>query len=235
LRRQNLVFRLAAFFSVALASCSSDGPSTPDVPEPSSNPPTSESNLFVFDPLTDGRSIGEAQGGDFRSDGWMATNAAAFIRYEIPPTADGFVEFQVKNLMNPNPRSDKRSLVSMWDPARGDFTVNPFRVNIAKYDTNLTDHGHLRLRFISNGQEYNTGINFHDWDPQRVYTFRMEWGALPGASAQRVDVSLDGEVVLSRNYEPPYLPDTHWVELGLAQREESLEQAIYSNVKIGRR
>jgi hypothetical protein len=60
-------------------------------------------------------------------------------------------------------------------------------------------------------------------------------GTFPGVSTQRVEVSLDGQVVLSRNYDPPYLPEKHWVELGLAQRAESLEQAIYSNVRIGRR
>jgi hypothetical protein len=190
--------------------------------------------LYVFDPLTNGSSVGEVGDGEFRSDGWKATNATSYIRYEIPPTPNGFVEFDVTNLQNPNPRSDKRALVIMWDPTRGDYTTNPFRVTLAKYDTNLVDRWHMRLRFISNGQETNTGIDYYQWDPARVYHFRLEWGAFPEiVSTQRAQVLMDGSVILSRNYDPLYLLDTHWVELGMAPRAESLERAIYSNVRIG--
>jgi hypothetical protein len=40
-------------------------------------------------------------------------------------------------------------------------------------------------------------------------------------------------MIMTRNYDNHYLPDTHWVELGMAPRAESLEQATYSNVRIG--
>jgi hypothetical protein len=191
-------------------------------------------SVYVSDPLTNGTSVGEVYSGTFNSRGWMATEAAAYIRYEIPPTPNGFVEFQVTNLRDPNPRSDKRALLIMWDPSKGDFTDNPFRVNISKYDTELVTFGHLRLRWISQGEERNTWIDFFDWDPNHVYTFRMEWGAFPQiVSSQRVRVLLDGSEILVRNYDKIYKPGTHWIELGMAPREESLEQAIYSNVTIG--
>jgi hypothetical protein len=191
--------------------------------------------LYVFDPLTGGSSVGEVGGGgEFKPEGWMATNALSYIRYEIPPTPNGFVEFDVTNLRNPNPHSDKRALMIMWDPSRGDFTANPFRVTLSKFDTNIVDRWHMRLRFIANGEETNTGINFYQWDPRKVYHFRMEWGAFPEiVSSQRVQVLMEGTVILVRNYDRLYLPDTHWVELGMAPRSESLEQAIYSNVRIG--
>jgi hypothetical protein len=191
-------------------------------------------SVYVSDPLTNGTSVGEAYSGTFNSRGWMATEAAAYIRYEIPPTPNGFVQFQVTNLQNPNPRSDKRALLCMWDPTRGEFTDNPFRVNIAKYDTELVTFGHLRLRWISQGEERNTWIDFYDWHPEQIYTFRMEWGAFPEiVSTQRVRVLMDGREILVRNYDKIYRPTTHWVELGMAPREESLERAIYSNVTIG--
>jgi hypothetical protein len=197
--------------------------------------PSPTNLLYVFDPLTGGGSVGEVGGGgEFKPEGWMATNALSYIRYEIPPTPNGFVEFDVSNLRNPNPHSDKRALMIMWDPSRGEFTSNPFRVTLSKYDTNIVDRWHMRLRFISNGEETNTGINFYQWDPGRVYHFRMEWGAFPEiVSSQRVQVLMDGELILVRNYDRLYLPDTHWVELGMAPRAESLEQATYSNVRIG--
>jgi hypothetical protein len=167
--------------------------------------------LYVFDPLTGGSSVGEVGGGgEFKPEGWMATNALSYIRYEIPPTP------------------------IMWDPSRGDYTANPFRVTLSKFDTNIVDRWHMRLRFIANGEETNTGINFYQWDPRKVYRFRMEWGAFPEiVSSQRVQVLMDGSVILVRNYDRLYLPDTHWVELGMAPRSESLEQATYSNVRIG--
>lgn len=191
-------------------------------------------SVLVYDPLVNGMSVGQVGSGEFRPQGWMATDALSYIRYEIPTTPNGYVEFQVTNLMTINPHNDKRNLLIMWDPSRGDYTTNPFRVHISKYDRRLVDHWPVRLRFISNGQETNTGADLYDWDPSRVYTFRLEWGAFPSiVSTQRARVLLDGREILVRNYDNIYRPSVHWVELGMAPRAESLEQAIYSNVKIG--
>jgi hypothetical protein len=195
----------------------------------------SASGLLVADPLTNGFSVGEVQGGDFGSRGWKATNASTYIRYEIPTLVSGFVEFDVTNLMEPNPRSDKRMLLVMWDPTRGDYTTNPFRVHLQKMDRRTVDYDFLRLRFISRGQERNIGYNFTDWNPERVYRFRLEWGDFPNIDTEWVRVLLDGVEILTRNYDFPYTPATHWVELGGAPRNETLEQAIYSNVRIGAR
>ncbi len=191
-------------------------------------------NILVSDPLTTGMSVGEVGGGEFRSRGWFVTNANSYIRYQIPTTPNGFVEFDVTNLRNPNPRSEKRNLMIMWDPTKGEYTENPFRVHIAKFDTNLVNFGYLRLRFIANGQETNDRFDFFAWNPNQVYHFRLEWGAFPGeVSSQRAKVLMDGREILLRNYDNIYNPSTHWVELGMAPRSESLEQAIYSNVVIG--
>lgn len=192
------------------------------------------SGILVSDPLTNGMSVGQVGGGEFRDGGWFTTDANSFIRYEIPTTPNGFVEFDVTGLRNPNPNSNKRNLMIMWDPSRGDYTQNPFRVHLAKYDTRLVNRWHMRLRFISNGQETNTGINLFDWDPNRTYNFRLEWGAFPAVvSSQRARVLLDGRAILIRNYDNLYSPATHWVELGMAPRSETLEQVTFSNVTIG--
>jgi len=190
--------------------------------------------ILVSDPLTNGTSVGQVGGGEFRSGGWFTTDADAFIRYAIPTTPNGFVEFDVQGLRDPNPNSNKRNLMIMWDPSRGDYTQNPFRVHIAKLDTRLVNFWHMRLRFISNGQETNTGIDLFDWDPNRTYNFRLEWGAFPDVvSSQRARVLLDGRAILIRNYDNLYRPATHWVELGMAPRSETLEQVTFSNVTIG--
>lgn len=190
--------------------------------------------LLIFDPLTTRSSVGEVGGGTFNSKGWMATAADTYIRYEVQTLPNGFVEFDVTNLRNPNPASQKRNLLIMWDPTAGEYTTNPFRVHIAKYDTRLVDRWHVRLRFISQRQERNTGIDLFQWEPDRVYHWRMEWGAFPEiVSSQRVQVFLDGQEIMVRNYDPIYSPSTHWIELGMGPRNETLEEAIFSNVRIG--
>ena len=191
-------------------------------------------NILVFDPLTNGMSVGDVGGGEFRAGGWFTTDADSSIRYRISTTVNGFVEFDVKGLRNPNPNSNKRNLMIMWDPSRGNYTDNPFRVHIAKFDTRLVSRWHMRLRFISNGEETNTGIDLFDWDPNRTYHFRLAWGAFPSiVSSQRARVMLDGREIMVRNYDNLYRPATHWVELGMAPRSETLEQVTYSNVTIG--
>jgi hypothetical protein len=190
--------------------------------------------LLIFDPLTSGSSLGEVGGGSFNTKGWMATAANTYIRYEVPTLQNGFVEFDVTNLRNPNPRSEKRNLLIMWDPTAGDYTENPYRVHIAKYDTNVVTRWHVRLRWISRGQERNTGIDMSTWDPNRIYNWRMEWGGFDNViDSQQVRVLLDGQQIMERNYDPIYNPSTHWIELGMAPRNETLEQAIFSNVRIG--
>jgi hypothetical protein len=195
----------------------------------------SPSGLIVSDPLTNGTSVGEGEGGEFRPGGWMATNASVYIRYDIPTLRSGYVQFDVTNLREPNPRSDKRMLMNMWDPTRGEYTTNPFRVHLQKMDRRTVNFDHLRLRWISQGQERNVGYNFFNWDPNKIYRFRMEWGDFPGIDSQRVRVLMDDQEILTRNYDPPYIPATHWVELGCAPRNETLEEAIFSNVMIGTR
>jgi len=196
---------------------------------------SSSSGLIVADPLTNGTSVGDVVGGNFNPRGWMATDAAAYIRYDIPTLVSGFVEFDVTNLQEPNPRSDKRMLMVMWDPTRGDYTTNPYRVHLQKMDRRTVDFDHLRLRWISRGQERNIGYNFTDWNPERVYRFRLEWGNFPNIDTQWVRVLFDGVEILTRNYDNLYQPSTHWIELGGAPRNETLEQATYSNVRIGTR
>ena len=198
---------------------------------------TPVNQTYIFDPLTNGSSVGEVGGGVFNDLGWMATDAKSYIRYEVPTIISGFVEFQVSGLMrlNPAPTPLKRNLLIMWDPTAGSYTQNPFRVHIAKFDERLVRRWHMRFRWLSQGQERNIGINLFDWNPDQTYTFRLEWGAFPEENSQRARVLLDGREIMVRNYDPIYRPNVHWIELGMAPREESLEQATYSNVTIGQR
>ena len=192
-------------------------------------------DLVIFDPLVSGGSIGIVKGGEFISGGWKAKSNADCVRYQVPTLDNGVIEFQTTNVRSPNFFSGKRMLISMWDPTKGEYTTNPFRMHLQKLDESTAAFDDVRLRWISRGQEANAGISFYDFEADIVYSWRIEWGDFPGISSQRVKVFLDGFEMLTRNYDAPYHPKTHWIELGNCQREETLEEAIWSNVRIGSR
>ena len=191
--------------------------------------------LVAFDPLTGGSSIGQVTGGQFLDNGWQALAKEDFIRYQVPTLSEGFIEFQSTNLSEPNPLAGKRALIIMWDPTKGEYTTNAFRMHLQKMDRNTVRFDDVRLRWISRGQEHNTGITFFDFEPEIVYNWRIEWGSFPGIAAQQARVFLDGFQILVRNYDPIYHPKTHWIELGNGPRAETLEQAVWSNIRIGER
>ncbi|HXV60796.1 MAG TPA: hypothetical protein VEK15_08885 [Vicinamibacteria bacterium] len=199
----------------------------------SSDRPTGD--IVVFDPLTNGYSVGEVMGGQFVSGGWQPQHHADCLRYQVPTLSEGRIEFTSTNLSTPNPAPGKRMLISMWDPTKGEYTTNPFRMHLQKLDESTAKFDDVRLRWISRGQEHNTGISFYDFEPELVYEWRIEWGSFPGINSQHVKVFLDGFEILTRNYDPIYHPKTHWIELGQCERQETLEQAIFSNVRIGSR
>ena len=177
-------------------------------------------SVFVSDPLTNGVSVGEVGGGEFQTEGWMATDALSYIRYDIPTTPNGFVEFQVSNLMDLNPHSAKRNLLNHVGPhtrrLHRESFPSPYRQVRHATRESLAHAASVSSR---TARRRNTGINLFDWDPSRTYTFRLEWGAFPEiVSSQRARVLLDGAVIMTRNYDPLYRPAQHVVELGMAPR-----------------
>ena len=193
------------------------------------------SEVVLFDPLTSGSTVGTLMGGQFVAGGWQPQMNTDCIRYQMPTLREGFLEFETTNVSSPNPFPGKRMLVSMWDPSKGEYTTNPFRMHLQKLDRSTVTFGDVRLRWISRGQDENTNISFFDFDPSIVYSWRIEWGSFPGISSQHVKVFLEGFEILTRNYDRAYSPNPHWLELGNCSRAETLEQAIWSNIRAGSR
>ena len=152
--------------------------------------------LVVFDPLTGG-SVGQVMGGQFVAGGWQAQSSADCIRYEIPVLKEGRIEFETTNVSTPNPFPGKRILISMWDPSKGEYTTNPFRMHLQKLDRSTVRVNDVRLRWISRGQETNVGVTFFDFEPGIVYPWRIEWGTFPGIPSQHVKVFLEGLEILN--------------------------------------
>jgi hypothetical protein len=197
---------------------------------PSPSPPSSGE---LFDPLSNGRSVGEVHGGRFNSAGWQVTSRGDFIRYVVPTITSGFVEWENLGLSRTNPAPDLYTLFGMWDPSKGPYRENPYRVHLRKLDTQGHNPPYVRLRWISGGQEYNEGFDFLAWNPGQAYRWRVEWG--PGGGGNEARVLLDGRVVIRTRYGPAYQPAEHWIEMGVEERAESIVGVVFRNVGIGRR
>ena len=143
--------------------------------------------------LCPGGSTGEVRGGSFTNGGWLVNAPGNFIRYEVPPMARGWVEFDTSGLRPENPAHNQFMLFGMWDPTAGPFRSNPFRVNIQKLHPNPHNPPYLRVRWIANGEQRDDGTNFFDWNPSRTYRWRLEWGPDgsfeqgPPVSRRRID------------------------------------------------
>ena len=226
------------FWRVRATGAQGPGPFSPvsDVfigSNPSPSPPGPSGPSEISDPLTNGVSVGQVSGGRFTGSGWQVIHRGNYIRYIVPTIQSGFVEWENRNLTPLNPERDAFSLLAMWDPSRGAYRENPFRVHIRKLDTQGHNSPYVRMRFISNGDQHDVGWDFLDWNPSHTYRWRVEWG--PGGGGNQARVFLDGRVIMRTNYGPNYSPRDHWIELGVEERAESIVGVVYRNVRIGRR
>lgn len=217
-------------FTIRSGSDPAPAPSPSPSPSPAPNPGVGE----IFDPLTNGSSVGQQAGGRFRSQGWQVTARGDYIRYVVPTLANGFVEWENLGLTPRNPQRDLYTLMGMWDPSRGAYRDNPFRVHVRKLDDQGHNPPYIRLRFIANGDQHDPGgdFDFREWDPGRAYRWRLEWGSTGSGNAARL--FLDGRQIARTSYGPTYNPRQHWIEMGVEERAESIVGVIYRNVRIGR-
>ena len=223
-------FSATATFNVSGGGVSSPPPSSP-TPSPDPPPPgPTPSGTIVADPLIGG-STSEVHGGSFTNGGWLVNSPGNFIRYEVPPMARGWVEFETTGLRPENPAHNQFMLFGMWDPTAGPFRANPFRVNIQKLHPNPHNPPYLRVRWIANGEQHDDGTDFFAWDPSRTYRWRLEWG--PDGSSNRARLFLDGALMIEIAYSRAYRPNVHFIELGIGARGESIVGVRYSNVVIG--
>lgn len=191
--------------------------------------------VLVFDPLTNGSSVGNVGGGEFTEQGWKVIASSNFILYDLPTIENGSVEFDITGLDIRNPTRDARHLFIMWDPSvSSDFTSNPFRVSLQKLDgrSSINDQW-LRLRFISQNRQIDASSSFRGWIPTKVHHIRFEWGREGDVLVARLFVDDDEKIFFQ--YRRPYIPALHRIELGAAVRAESPENAVYSNVRISTR
>jgi hypothetical protein len=187
----------------------------------------------LFDPLTGGSSLAiDREGGTFTPDGWRVNSNYDWLRYEVSPIENGYVQWQNLGLTPTGATVDSHMLFGMWDPTAGNYRNNPFRVHLQKLWGPVHNSPYIRLRWLSQGRVHEDGFNFTNWDPATTYTWRVDWGRNGQPVARAL---LDGAVIMELNYTWPYLPETQWIELGIDQRDESVIGAVYRNLLVVRR
>ncbi len=190
--------------------------------------------ILVFDPLTNGSTVGSRRGGVFTDEGWKVNARSNHIIYNMDTIASGFLEVDIKGLAPRNVGEGARHLFIMWDPSGGsDFTQNSFRAGVQKHDRGSTSTTrYLRIRWISDGFRVDSFSGFLAWNPQGHH-FRWEWG--PDGRENRLFVRLfiDDVERIFFEYRRDYRPVIHRIELGAGIRFETPEGATYSNVVIG--
>jgi len=135
----------------------------------------------LWDPLTDGRSIGTPTGMEFTKDvGARTISNASNIRYDLLQTISaGEYSFYVYNL-NPLSVGDKTKLMSMQE-GTSDITTNDYRFTIEKRGASYTAPGQVRIRVIA-GDSGDHGRIFDSapLQPPLVkavwYFARLTWG-----------------------------------------------------------
>jgi hypothetical protein len=189
--------------------------------------------VVLQDPLTNGSTLAiERGGGSFTPQGWRVDNNSDFLRYEVPTIVHGYVQWQMVG-MTPGGIADSRMFFGMWDPTAGNFRTNAFRVNLQHNYPPGNNPPWLRMRWISQGRQEDGGNDFNEWDPARIYTVRVEWK--PDGDDEVAIVSVDGIEQFFVPYSHQYLPNTHWIELGIEERKESIIGLVYRNFAVVRR
>ena len=192
----------------------------------------------VFDPLTDGRSIGVVHGGTFiPGQGWRSDNLTDAIDYDIPTCIACRVEFDVTNFGRAEGAPFQKDIkwLSMGEGASFSnfewFRDHPWKMHLEQRG----DGDGTGMKLIwRNGDAGDgdpgdhTGRNDSTvpWSGSQKYHFVIEW--TPG----ELRVMVDGETWFHDGFARPYAPPNHRVQIGCRPRGESMISAIYSNFKI---
>jgi hypothetical protein len=192
----------------------------------------------VFDPLTDGQSVGAIHGGRFiPGEGWQSTSQTDGIDYDIPTCSSCRVEFDVTNFGRKEGESVSKDLkwLSMADAGSfGNFNAfrdNPWKMHLEqRSDGDGTGMKLIWRNGDSGGGDPGDHTQRNDstvnWSSSSVYHFVFEW------TQNHFSVSVDGNIWFQDGLASPYAPPNHRVSIGCYPRAESFNGAIFRNFSI---
>lgn len=178
-------------------------------------PEISEPDIFVKESLKNQQTKGAInEHTEWTSEGLKLKGGEGFIRYKIPSTPRGFVEFKARGFV-PNELHGgseyKGILLSMWDEEEGYDYGGQFIFELRKYGyiegrRDATDS--VWMKILSNGEWGEAPKKPVSWDPNKTYHFRLEWG---GGEAK---IYRDSELLNTGPYRAEFVPPQHLVQIG---------------------
>ena len=204
----------------------------------------------IYDPLTDGMTVGNRFGGSFVGGGWRADSDTDGIDYVVPGGCTSCtLEFDVTNFGRAQgaPALKDYKWVSMGDGNTfGDFTAfrdHPWKMHLEQRSDGDGTGMKLIWRNGASIEGANPGDHMQrndstvDWRADVVYRFTLRWTPTE-FSVSVGTVNADGSVSGSRvwfaeGFGPfPYAPPNHRISLGTRSRGETMRGAIWRNVKL---
>jgi hypothetical protein len=199
----------------------------------------------IFDPLTNGRTVGSVVGGTqfIQGKGIELLGHESHVTYVLPTTLEaGEFSVMVTGIDEGSP-GDKTKVLSMQE-GFGDITPNDYRFTAEKRGASYQVPGAVTYRmingdagdddFINDG--FRTGVSFSD---ERWYFWKITWNSNAGSLEVRED-GPQGRVIYfdsSSTNGHPYRPQPHVIHLGQpigrgGPQDASIPGAIYKNVWI---
>jgi hypothetical protein len=190
----------------------------------------------VRDPLTNGFTVGSAQGVTFiPGQGAQLDGRSSYIEYVLQtPLVDGEWSAEMTNVGNGG-ENFKTKVFSMMQGDGVNVTDNRFRVTLDKRPS--LNNGDFRFTMRSQGRdagEPNAGHN--SWNRSSLYLFKFEWRG-GRAVASVFDGGANGflKASVGTNYRTPYEPNPHIVRIGSVGGrggDDTLPAVIVRNVWI---
>ena len=200
----------------------------------------------VFDPLTNGKTVGSARGVQFvGADGLRFTGATSLVTYALPATLQaGEISAMVKGIDEGSP-GDKTKIFTMQE-GTNDITDNDYRMTVEKRGIQYSPPGAVTWRIIlGDAYEHARIIDGDrialDFSDERWYFWKFTWGARTSLEVREDRPT--GRVIYQSSRGTSafaYRPVPHFAYLGspvgrAGPGDASIPGAIYKNVWISAR
>jgi len=192
----------------------------------------------VFDPLTNGRTVGNQVGGHFvLGQGWQADTQIDGIDYDIATCSSCRMEFDVTNFGKGGGVPVDLKWVSMGDASNFggflNFRDGPWKMHLEQ----RSDFDGTGIQIIwRNGAAGDTEPGDHRtkllttsiiWNDAQVYHFVLDWN--PSGFA----IAINGDTWITDGFGGnAYAPPQHRITLGCYPRGETMTGAIWRNFKV---
>ena len=198
-----VVLLLAMLASMFMIGCG-DGDDNNNPTDAAATPTPLPPGVMISESLKDGQTSGVVTDGDcpaeFRAEGIQFCGGWWSLRYSIPRTPRGYLEFNARGFVHNELHGGsefKSMLVSMWDGNGGyDYDFSRYIYEFRKFGAII---GHpaanaidLRFKVDPNDWDHGSHRPVLSWDRNTTYRFRVEW------DTGRTTIYRDGRGIVSR-------------------------------------